>query len=96
VFLHYVLPTVPFLTLALGWAVIRLPRITGRALAVAMGVVAVAVVLFWEPLMYARPLDYNTWRDHIPFVDCTAAQWTDGRLVPPQVGGPPPPGWCWV
>lgn len=96
VFLYYFLPTVPFLALALGWAVVRLPRTAGRGLAVVVAGVAVAVVVFWEPLIYARPLDYDAWRDRILFADCTPAEWTDGRLAPRPNGGPPPPGWCWV
>lgn len=96
VFLYYVLPTVPFLALALGWAVTRLPRVAGRGLAVVVGAVAVAVVLYWEPLIYARPLDYDSWRDRIVFADCTPAERTEGRLAPRPDGGPPPPGWCWV
>ncbi|OGO56603.1 MAG: hypothetical protein A2V85_02125 [Chloroflexi bacterium RBG_16_72_14] len=96
VFLYYVLPTVPFLALALGWAVTRAPRGGGRALAATIGAVAIAVVLFWEPLIHARPLDYDSWRDRIPFQDCTPAELTDGRLAPRPDGGPPPPGWCWV
>jgi dolichyl-phosphate-mannose-protein mannosyltransferase len=96
VFLHYILPTVPFLALALGWAVTRLARPGGQGLAAGAGAVAIAAVLFWEPLIYARPMEYDTWRDHIPFADCTAAELTDGRLAPRPGGGPPPPGWCWV
>lgn len=96
VFLYYVLPTVPFLALALGWAVTRLPSIPGRGLAAAVVAVALAVVVFWEPLIYARPLDYDSWRDRILFADCTPAEWTAGRLAPRPDGGPPPPGWCWV
>lgn len=96
VFLHYVLPTVPFLALALGWAVTRAPRGRGRALAATIGAVAIAVLVFWEPLVYARPLDYDSWRDRILFEDCTPAELTDGRLAPRPDGGPPPPGWCWV
>jgi dolichyl-phosphate-mannose--protein O-mannosyl transferase len=96
VFLYYVLPTVPFLALALGWSVTRLPRTAGQGLAAVVGAVAVAVVMFWEPLIYARPLDYNSWRDRIVFADCTPAERTEGRLAPRPDGGPPPPGWCWV
>jgi dolichyl-phosphate-mannose--protein O-mannosyl transferase len=96
VFLHYVLPTVPFLALALGWASIRLPKVAGRGLAALVAVVALAVVLYWQPLIYARPLDYESWRDRIVFEDCTAAELSDGRLAPRPGAGPPPPGWCWV
>jgi dolichyl-phosphate-mannose--protein O-mannosyl transferase len=96
VFLHYFLPTVPFLALALGWACSRLPRVPKRGLVAAVGTVAVAVYVFWEPMIYGRPLDYDAWRTRIVFADCTPAEEVGDRLAPRPEGGPPPPGWCWV
>jgi dolichyl-phosphate-mannose--protein O-mannosyl transferase len=98
VFLHYIVPTVPFLALAIGWAVGRLPRVAGRSLAVAAVAVATIVVLYWSPLIYAWPLDYDAWRSRIVFTDCGPEALTpDGRLMPqPTVATTPPPGWCWV
>jgi dolichyl-phosphate-mannose--protein O-mannosyl transferase len=96
VFLYYVVPVVPFLALALGWAVAALPARAGRRLAAVVGVVAVAALLFWMPLIYAWPLDDDAWRQRILFQDCAPIEEVDGRLAPPPGGGPPPPGWCWV
>ena len=95
VFLYYVLPTVPFLALALGWATIRLAGVARPAMATGVFVIAVTAVLFWQPLIYGHWLDYDTWRQRILFVDCTPSEITDGRLTP-RFRGPPPPGWCWV
>ncbi len=66
VFLHYLVPTIPFFGLALGWGVWRLPRRLGRGLAGALAVVAITVAVFWAPLIYGWPLDYDSWRMRIP------------------------------
>jgi len=96
VFLHYIVPTIPFLAVALGWAVTVLRRRQRKALAgYALGVSA-AVFIFFAPLIYAQPLEYDSWRQRMLFADCTPAEVTDGRLAPRPLGGPPPPGWCWV
>ena len=96
VFLHYLVPTIPFFGLALGWAVWRLPRRLGRGLAGGLAAVTLAAAVFWAPLIYGWPLDYESWRIRIPFTDCTSAEMVDGKFRPRQGGGPPPPGWCWV
>ena len=97
VFLHYIVPTIPFLALALGWALSRMPRLPGRAFAAAVGATAIGVVVFWSPLIYAWPLDYDAWRSRIVFADCGPEAVADGRLMPrPTVATDPPPGWCWV
>jgi len=98
VFLHYIVPTIPFLAVAMGWAVSHLPPVSGRSLGGAMAAVAVAVVLFWSPLIYAWPLEYDAWRTRIVFTDCGPEALTpDGRLMPqPTVATNPPEGWCWV
>lgn len=96
VFLHYVVPTIPFIALALGWAVARLALNARRVAAAAIFIVAVGVLFFWAPLVYAWPLEYNEWRLRIPFTDCTAAEWDGERLRPRPGGGEPPDGWCWV
>ena len=97
VFLYYVLPVIPFLALAIGWAVSRAtPTVQPW---VAAGVMTVAIVIFgfWAPLIYAWPLSYDEWRMRIPFTDCTpAATSEDGQLRPPPEAGPAPEGWCWV
>ena len=96
VFLYYVLPVIPFLALALGWAASRVSVPARRGVAAVVGAVAVAVVVYWGPLVYARPLEYDAWRARIVFADCTAAERVDGRLAPRPHGGSPPSGWCWV
>jgi dolichyl-phosphate-mannose--protein O-mannosyl transferase len=97
-FLWYLLPTVPFLALALGtlatWA---WERTAGR---VAVGVAALLVVAafaFWLPLATALPLAPDDWRTRILFDDCERP---DGSVpeVPDDTSseGDPPAGWCWI
>jgi len=96
VFLHYIVPTIPFLALALGCAVGWLGPRAKVAAAGGIMAVAVGVVLFWGPLLYGLPLTYTDWRARMLFTDCSSAQMVDGRLQPTARAGPPPPGWCWV
>ncbi len=96
VFLHYIVPVLPFLALALAWSVTRLPPRPRRWTAAAIAAVAIAVFVFWAPLIYAWPLSYDDWRLRIPFTDCTPGELTDGQYMPRPHGGPPPDGWCWV
>jgi len=96
IFLYYLLPTVPFLAVALGWAVVALPRRSGPVFAGAALAVSVAVTTFWAPFIYAAPLDYATWRTRILLTDCGPLPRTNGQLAPRPGGGEPPPGWCWI
>ena len=98
VFLHYIVPTLPFLALATGWAVWRLPAVIGRSVAAVVVSVAVIIGLVWSPLIYAWPLDYDAWRSRIVFADCGPEALTaGGRLMPqPTEATDPPAGWCWV
>lgn len=96
IFLYYLVPSLPFLAIALGWAVVSVRRRVGRGLAAASLVTAVAIAAFWAPLVYAAPLDYASWRTRILLTDCGSAPLTDGKLAPRPGGGEPPAGWCWV
>lgn len=96
VFLHYVVPTIPFVALALGWGIGRLPPRAKAAAAGGIMAVALTVVLYWGPVIYGLPITYDQWRMRILFTDCGAGQTVDGRLQPIARPGPQPTGWCWV
>jgi dolichyl-phosphate-mannose-protein mannosyltransferase len=92
-FIWYLLPTIPFLCLALGFfAALAWERMATR---VAMGVYALLIVAsfgFYLPLLAALPISPDAWRLHIPFRDCA------GQTIPDDTtsSGKPPPGWCWI
>jgi dolichyl-phosphate-mannose-protein mannosyltransferase len=92
-FIWYLLPTVPFLCLALGFfAALAWERMATR---VAMGVYALLIVAsfgFYLPLLAALPISPDAWRLHIPFRDCA------GQTIPDDTtsSGKPPAGWCWI
>jgi dolichyl-phosphate-mannose--protein O-mannosyl transferase len=92
-FIWYLLPTIPFLCLALAFfAALAWERMATR---VAMGVYALLIVAsfgFYLPLLVALPISPDAWRLHIPFRDCA------GQTLPDDTtsSGKPPPGWCWI
>jgi dolichyl-phosphate-mannose--protein O-mannosyl transferase len=92
-FIWYLLPTIPFLCLALGsFAALAWERVRWRVAAGAYALVLVASFGFWVPLLVALPMDPDAWRLRIPFQDCA------GQTLPDDTtsSGAPPPGWCWI
>jgi dolichyl-phosphate-mannose--protein O-mannosyl transferase len=92
-FIWYLLPTIPFLCLALGFiAALAWERVRWRVAAGAYALVLVASFGFWVPLLVALPMDPDAWRLRIPFRDCA------GQTLPDDTtsSGAPPPGWCWI
>jgi dolichyl-phosphate-mannose--protein O-mannosyl transferase len=104
VFLYYLLPTVPFLCLAVArLTVAGITRPWGRVSVAGLAVITLALLAFFYPVLAARPLSYEAWRARVGlFTDCgppgrTGGQKLDGtRLLPAPRGGPPPTGWCWI
>lgn len=97
-FLWYFLPTVPFLCLALGTFVAwSWDRMAGRAAAGVFGVLVVASVVFWLPVVTALPLDPGGWRMRMLFRDCERRD-APAQSLPDDSSsqGSPPDGWCWI
>ncbi len=97
-FLWYLLPTLPFLCLALGtvaaWA---WSRVAGRLTTVAYAVVVLATVAWFLPVTLALPLDADGWRARMLFTDCERPDGTTQPLPDDSSSeGSPPPGWCWI
>lgn len=92
-FIWYLLPTIPFLCLALGFfAAAAWERMATRVVAGAYALILVASFGFYLPLLVALPISPDAWRLHIPFRDCA------GQTLPDDTtsSGEPPPGWCWI
>jgi dolichyl-phosphate-mannose--protein O-mannosyl transferase len=92
-FIWYLLPTIPFLCLALGvFAALAWERVRWRVAAGAYALVLIASFGFWLPLLVALPVDPDGWRLRIPFRDCA------GQTLPDDTtsSGEPPAGWCWI
>jgi dolichyl-phosphate-mannose-protein mannosyltransferase len=77
VFLFYLLPTVPFMCLALAYVARRVARFWEGRVAVALfAAVAIASFLFYRPLLIGDPLRYEDWRQRL----CLAGQ-SSGRCL---------------
>jgi dolichyl-phosphate-mannose-protein mannosyltransferase len=91
VFLFYLLPTVPFMCLALGMVAGRLWRLTvGRIAVVAAAALAVAAFAYMYPLLTGNPLTPGQWHDRVILRQCPQ------RLPQLSQHARPPSGWCWV
>jgi dolichyl-phosphate-mannose--protein O-mannosyl transferase len=97
-FLWYLLPTVPFLGLALGVVAAWLwQRTAGRVAVGAWALVVLAAFAFWLPLATALPLSAEDWRTRILFTDCQRPDGSSPDLPDDTTSeGEPPPGWCWI
>jgi dolichyl-phosphate-mannose-protein mannosyltransferase len=92
-FIWYLLPTIPFLCLALGFfAALAWERVRWRVAAGTYALLLIASFGFYLPLLVALPISPDAWRLHIPFRDCV------GQTLPDDTtsSGEPPPGWCWI
>lgn len=104
VFLFYVLPTVPFLCLAVARvAAAGLAHAWGRVVFACFAAGVLGLFVFFHPLLTARPMSYTAWRARVgPFSACGPPGTTGGqimkgtRLLPAARPGPPPSGWCWI
>ncbi|MGH2821106.1 MAG: phospholipid carrier-dependent glycosyltransferase [Actinomycetota bacterium] len=99
IFLFYLLPAVPFMCLALGYAAARLRRSRVSILAIALfSVVAVALFFFYRPVVVKSPLTPDQWLQRIwVFDDCDTSP--RGVSTGTRTRGGPEEGargWCWI
>ena len=104
VFLYYLVPVIPFLCLAIARVgVAALARPWGRVALAGFAAGTLALMVFFYPVLTARPLTYEAWMARVGlFANCGLPGITGGRTVegtrvlPAPRPGPPPPGWCWI
>jgi dolichyl-phosphate-mannose--protein O-mannosyl transferase len=98
VFLWYLLPTIPFLFLALGLLAARAwSMMLGRVATVLYAAIVAASFAFYFPLLTALPVTPGDWWLRIPFRDCARPGAPTLALPDDEINtGPPPNGWCWI
>ncbi|MGH2489133.1 MAG: phospholipid carrier-dependent glycosyltransferase [Candidatus Limnocylindria bacterium] len=95
-FVWYVLPTLPFLYVAVGIAAVRW-RGWARGLVVVGLAASLAAFLFFWPLATGSPLSPEDWRLRMWFTDCERLGAPTLTLPDDTINiGPPPNGWCWI
>jgi dolichyl-phosphate-mannose--protein O-mannosyl transferase len=97
-FLWYLLPTVPFVCVALGiWAAWAWERLSGRIAGGVYALIVLASFAFYAPVLFGLPLEPGDWRARILFADCERPDGTV-QAVPDDTtsSGAPPRGWCWI
>ena len=97
-FIWYLLPTMPFVFIALGLVAARLwLGILGRISVVALAGVVLAAFVFFFPVLVALPLSPDAWWQRIWFRDCDRPDGPTLVLPDDEINqGRPPDGWCWI
>lgn len=96
-FLFYLLPAVPFMILALvrvGQGIAR--SRAGAAILGAGAVTAVALFLWFYPIVAMVPIAPEAWQARMWFRDCRPELLRGDPPHPGFVPGPAPEGWCWI
>lgn len=97
-FMFYLLPSVPFMCLAVGYVAARIAaRAWGWTVVEGFAAAAVALFGFYYPVLAAVPISQDSWRARILFADCDLEGVTLSRIslapgvtTPPDVPGPYP------
>jgi dolichyl-phosphate-mannose--protein O-mannosyl transferase len=108
-YLYYMVSTLPFMYLALGYAADRLVTLRwGRAAILVYAAAVVAVFVFLYPILVGSTMTYDAWSARMMFEDCRD-QAPNELFVRGEVGERPPrsvepfvpghtaaEGWCWI
>ena len=95
-FIFYLLPTVPFMMLALGYAAVSIGRSWEARAAVGLfAALAIAYFAYFYPVLAQAPISYEEFRRRILFESCRV--FTDeGSAVDEDEDAAPEEGWCWL
>ena len=69
-FSFYMLPAVPFMCLALGWAGTRLARNFAVGVIAPLALATIAIFVYYYPLLTATPISYSAWEHRILLRQC--------------------------
>lgn len=96
IFVWYVLPSLPFIYIAVGIAAVRWRAWARAAMAVSLAGALAGFLFFW-PLATAVPLSPDDWHMRMWFTDCERPGAQTLTLPDDTINsGPPPDGWCWI
>jgi dolichyl-phosphate-mannose-protein mannosyltransferase len=98
VFLWYILPSLPFLYAAVGILAAWAWRfVAARVVAGAFAIAAMALFIFFFPILTALPMQPDEWRSRMWLADCDRPGAPTLTLPDDETSaGPPPDGWCWI
>jgi dolichyl-phosphate-mannose--protein O-mannosyl transferase len=111
IFMFYLLPSVPFMCLALGWVTVRIGRSwEARAAQALFAATALGLFAFYYPLLTKVAIPQKDWDRRIwVFDNCDPSDATATSIITTTVGtqvttqttetpdaSVPPPGWCWI
>lgn len=86
VFLFYLLPSVPFMCLALAFVGMRIARVAEGKIAVgAFAAATLVFFVFFYPVLAKVAIPHEQWDQRIRFRNCDTKE-----------SGGPPTGWCWI
>jgi dolichyl-phosphate-mannose--protein O-mannosyl transferase len=96
-FLFYLMPAVPFVSLAVARALeLSWKRRSGRVASGAYLAAVLAAFVFFFPILTARPLSPDAWLSRMWFRDCRTTLLVGDPPRPSFRPGSPPEGWCWI
>jgi dolichyl-phosphate-mannose-protein mannosyltransferase len=92
-FIFYLLPTLPFMMLALGYVAISIGDTREAKVAIALfAALAIGYFAYFYPVLAETPLSYTEFRHRILFERCRALS----EQPPAEEEAPPESGWCWL
>jgi dolichyl-phosphate-mannose-protein mannosyltransferase len=96
VFIFYLLPTVPFMMLALGYVAVSIGRTWEARAAIGLfAALAIGYFAYFYPVLAQAPISYQDFRRRILFEDCRVLS-EEQPQVQEGEDTPPEEGWCWL
>jgi dolichyl-phosphate-mannose-protein mannosyltransferase len=96
VFIFYLLPTLPFMMLALGYAASSIGRTWEARAAIGLfAALAIGYFAYFYPVLAETPISYEQFRGRILFERCRVFS-DDQPRAEESEDAPPEEGWCWL
>ena len=96
VFIFYLLPTVPFMMLALGYVAVSIGRTWEARAAIGLfAALAIGYFAYFYPVLAQAPISYGEFRRRILFERCRVLADEQPQIKEGE-DAPPERGWCWL